>query len=318
MFRKSMLQIVCCSAMLLETATAADRAFTFITVDYPGAILTQAEGISPEGDIVGLYADTSKATHGFLLHDGLFTTIDYPGAVYSDARAISPQGQILGNYSEDRTYVPVAGAAPVSLHGFVRATDGSFSPVAPYPGHMNMIAQRILPDGSVVGCFHDNDFGYWMRGFVLSRKGYSGLDGSLDGLDVPMSMNNGATPGLGQITGFFTEMGGRTRSYVIQNGTKTNLDCPGSSRTRAWDMSPSGNIVGDYACADSKACGALGVYGFLREKGASGCTTLAFPSSGMVQTQARGINSEGTIVGWYQDAAGVHGFVAVPIPEHRQ
>jgi uncharacterized membrane protein len=297
--------------MFFGTAIAADRTFNFITIDYPGASYTLPQGISPAGEIAGLYADAAGVAHGFVLRHGVFTTIDYPGAAYTDVRAISPTGDVLGNYSDDRNYLPVAGSAPVSLHGFMRTRHGAVTQLTAYPGHINMIAQRILPDGSVVGCYHDDDYGYWMRGFVLNRGVYTALDGSLYGLDVPMSMNNGATPDLGQITGFFIDMNlGKMRSYVIQNGTKTDFDYPGASRTRAWDMNSSGAIVGDYVCAEERACGKLGVYGFLRKDKLY--SSLEFP--GASATQARGINPGGYIVGWYQDATGVHGFLAIPMP----
>jgi hypothetical protein len=38
---------------------------TFTTIDVPGAVVTTASGISPRGDIVGLYYDGNNG-HGFL------------------------------------------------------------------------------------------------------------------------------------------------------------------------------------------------------------------------------------------------------------
>jgi len=299
--------------LLLGTASAAEPAFNFVSINYPGAVLTQAEGISPDGDIPGLYVDSSGVVHGFLLHRGVFSTIDYPGSAYSDLRATTPGGDIVGNYSmpgENPGYVFTPGGAPVNIHGFVLKRDGTFIPLPPYPDHPNMITQRILPDGSVLGCFHNLDFGSWMRGFVLRDGVYTGLDGTLDGLSLPSSMNNGATPDLGQIAGFFMDMGTNKRpSYVIQNGSLSLFDYPSASvvSTRAWDMNPSGAIVGDYRDA-------TGVHAFLLENGSF--ASLTFP--GATVTQARGINPGGAIVGWYTDATGTHGFLAVPMPPDNQ
>ncbi len=41
----------------------------FFEIDYPaaGVRATQAFGINPQGDIVGLYTDKAGVTHGFLL-----------------------------------------------------------------------------------------------------------------------------------------------------------------------------------------------------------------------------------------------------------
>ncbi len=300
-------------ALFVGVAAADEVGFHFVSINYPGAVLTEAEGIAPNGDIPGLYVNSSGVVHGFLLHQGAFSAIDYPGSAYSDLRATTPGGDIVGNYAmpgENPGYVFTPAGAPVNIHGFVLKRDGTFTALAPYPGHPNMITQRILPDGSVLGCIHDHDFGSWMRGFVLRDGVYTGLDGTLDGLSLPSSMNNGATPDLGQIAGFFMDMGSnKRRSYVIQNGSLTLFDYPSASvvSTRAWDINPSGAIVGDYRDA-------TGVHGFLLEDGSF--ASLTFP--GATVTQARGINPGGAIVGWYTDATGTHGFLAIPMPRNSQ
>ena len=72
----------------------------FTTIDVPGATSTAAEGTNPQGDIVGLYFDSSGNGHGFLLSKGKFTTIDVPGAVYTEADSINAQGDIVGTYAD--------------------------------------------------------------------------------------------------------------------------------------------------------------------------------------------------------------------------
>jgi len=241
MLRNKIFTCLFSSVLFLGTSSAVEPAFNFLSINGdPGAILTEAEGINPVGDIAGLYVDSSSVTHGFLLRQGIITTINYPGAEYTDVRAVSPGGDIAGNYSmpgENPGFVFTPGASPVNIHGFVLKRDGTFIPLAPYPGHPNMIAQRVLPDGSVLGCFHNGDFGFWMRGFVWKDGVYTGLDGTLDGLNVPSSMNNGATPDLGQTAGFFVDMNvNEAHAYVIRSGGLTTSDYPGAASTRAWDI----------------------------------------------------------------------------------
>lgn len=297
-------------ASLLGAAAATQPSFTFVSIDYPGAKYTLAEGISPGGEIAGMYTDTSGASHGFVLRHGSFTTVDYPGAMYTDVRSVNPAGDIVGNYvmpGENPPFVVTPGATPINIHGFVLKHDGTLISLV-YPGHPNMLAQRILPDGSVVGCIHDHDYMASMRGFVWNSGVWTALDGSLDGLDVPESMNNGATPDLGRITGLLTDMTSNHRhGYLIENGVFTILDYPDSTGTRAWDMSATGSIVGDYTDA-------AGAKGFLLDNGVF--TSLEFPGARV--TQARGINPGGVIVGWYQDTAGTHGFLAVSAPGRGQ
>ena len=72
----------------------AEGGFALSSIDVPDAGVTQAQGISDRGDIVGLYTSSDGLTHGFLLKDGNFTSINYPGAAYTDARGINAQGDI--------------------------------------------------------------------------------------------------------------------------------------------------------------------------------------------------------------------------------
>jgi len=72
----------------------------FITIHFPGATETAARGISPGGDIVGIYRGADGRTHGYLLSGGTFTTIDFPGAIFTQPVDINPQGDIVGNYQD--------------------------------------------------------------------------------------------------------------------------------------------------------------------------------------------------------------------------
>jgi len=290
--RNSVSARLLCLVTLAATTGLGWRAqadFAYTAVDYPGAVYTAAEGINPQGEIVGIYIDTEGVRHGFVLRKSEFKSIDYPGVTYTEARGINPGGDIVGTYR-------LPGEGPLGYHGFVLSRNGDFTSVD-FPGHLNTIAQRILPDGSVMGCYHDNDFMTSMHGFVLNSAGYTGFD-------VPNSMHNGATPDLGQIAGLFFDMAlGRSRAYVLQNGNFNPFDFPGSIGTSAWDMNPSGAVVGNYT--DGAGAG----HGFLMRDGQF--TSLDFPDAHV--TAARGINPRGDIVGWYVDAKGnTHGFVASP------
>ena len=75
------------------TAAPASPQTTIFTV--PGATDTRAFGISPSGEIVGLYTIGTEY-HGFLLSRGQLTPIDYPGAFFTNAAKINPQGDVVG------------------------------------------------------------------------------------------------------------------------------------------------------------------------------------------------------------------------------
>ncbi|HXF96581.1 MAG TPA: hypothetical protein VNI61_10840 [Gemmatimonadales bacterium] len=266
--------------------SAGGRAFTFTTIEVPGARATTAWGINARGDIVGSYVDANGASHGFLLQGGVFTTIDQPGADGSQARGIGPNGEIVGIYSNDEE-------PAVNAHGFLRTPDGEFL-AADYPGHINTIPQRLLPDGTILGCRHDTDLMASMRGIALSRHGASEIDAFA-------SMHNGATPDLRRIAGLYTNMTvtpTRTEGYIIDDGVFTAFLVPGSSMTAAWDVSPSGDVVGVYRDG-------TGFHGFLLS--AEGYLPIDVP--GATATRAFGTNARGDVVGAYVAGGRTFGFV---------
>lgn len=258
--------------------------FAFSTIDVPNAVFTSAQGIGPGGDVVGIFVDGNGATHGFLLRNGVFTTIDYPGAAGTEARGIGPGGEIVGDYS-------MAGEAAVNAHGYLRTTDGQFQPVDD-PPHINTVAQRVLPDGTILGCRHDNDTMGSMKGVVFSAGGPQ---------EIPQfaSMINGGTPNGQRLVGLYTNTTlSRREGFVLEDGVFTPFVVPGSSLTAAWDVNALGEIVGVYRTSTA--------HGFLKR--GDDYTTIDFP--GASSTSAFGINARGDVVGSYVAAGHTHGFVA--------
>ncbi|MCR4339188.1 MAG: hypothetical protein NUW01_04780, partial [Gemmatimonadaceae bacterium] len=233
-----------------------------------------ASGINDRGEIVGSY-DDSAGTHGFHLRNGEFATIDFPGATFTMAFGIGPSGAVVGAYRRE-------GEAAVNYHGFLRTSDGRFERVDA-PPYKNTIAQRILPDGTVLGCRHADDFGASMRGAVLTPQKYS--ETAAFG-----SMHNGATPDLRRVVGLYNfAPGDRSAAYTIDDGRFIPLVVPGSTATSAWDVNPAGVTVGTYR--DS-----AGVHGFVLTH--AGFVPLNAP--GAMTTRALGINSNGAVVGSFE------------------
>jgi hypothetical protein len=180
-------------AALFGTTVGAEHQLAFFAIDVPKASFTTAQGINPRGDIVGWYVDlVDKRTDAYLLQDGEFTKFDYPNAVYTDARGINARGEVVGAYR-------LLGEPAVNFHGYLRSPEGAFEPVD-FPDRTNTIPQRITPNGMILGCRHENDLGDSMHGITMNRRT---LDQGVDN-DMPMSMNNGATPGGNLIVGLFT------------------------------------------------------------------------------------------------------------------
>jgi len=270
---------------LLERGTGgSEAAFDFTAIDVPNALFTSATGINPRGDIVGTYVDGSKRSHGYVLRDGIFTTIDFPDAAGTEARGIGPSGEIVGDYW-------FAGEPAENFHGYLLTKEGEFVAVN-YPEHTNTILQRILPDGTMLGCRHDGDFMDTMKGVTISRQGYAEI-GQL------ASMNNGATPDHRRIVGLYINTAGSQQGFLIDDGVFTPLFVGNIPTTAAWDMNPAGEIVGVYR-------NSAGVHGFVLR--ADGYTSIDFP--GASATRAYGINPRGNVVGTYATGKVTHGFLA--------
>ena len=283
--------IVIVAAILggVGVVVAQDQA-VFLSIDYPGATLTNAQGINAGGDIVGFYNDTQGKQHGFLLSDGIFTSIDYPGSTQTDARGINPGGDIVGSYT-------LAPGGPANIHGYLLRA-GTFSPLQ-YPGHSGMFAQRITPNGDIYGCYHDTDTSGSMHGMSLMRMARSYMPMGFD--TQTSSMRNGATPNGSTIAGMYTDLAtGLTHGYLVQDGTFEPFDVPGSNLTQAWDINPRGEVAGVFRDTSGK------FHGFTLRGGE--VTPIDYPSA--TATRVFGINPGGDVVGIYVGSNGkTHGFL---------
>jgi hypothetical protein len=264
--------------------SASEKTFSYTSIDVPGAVFTGGSGINPHGDIVGTYRDAAGRSHGYVFRDGEFTRIDFPGSVFTEAKGINPGGEIVGDYR-------MAGEPGVNFHGYRRTADGDFVAVN-YPGHTSFIVQRILPDGTMLGCRHDGDLMDTMKGVTVSSQGNAEIDEFA-------SMNNGATPDHRQIVGLYVNMAGSQQGFLIRDGVLEPLFVGAVPATAAWDMNPAGEIVGVFNRA--------GVHGYVLR--GEDYVQIDFP--GATATRVFGINPRGDIVGTYVSADGKsHGFVA--------
>ncbi|MCA1636288.1 MAG: hypothetical protein LC802_22000, partial [Acidobacteria bacterium] len=197
---------------LVAPVRAQEREYSTIPTPQ-GTLAATAFGINARGDVVGTFVDKNSVQHGFLLRKGKFTVIDFRDAQDTVAqgtvaRGISPDGDIIGNYW--LTGDPARGS-----RGFLLTKKGEFKAVR-YPGHTWETLQRILPDGTILGCYHDYDQMVSMRGITIGKDGASEIDAF-------SSMNNGATPDLRLMVGWWVDMmanppQGQTQGYMIQDG----------------------------------------------------------------------------------------------------
>lgn len=268
---------------------------TYITVDYPGALLTVAFDINNSGNIVGFYRDANRAFHGFLYNrvTRSYASIDYINPVCTtgtDARGINERGDIVGSCTDS------AG----NFYGYLLTADG-FLPVSA-PGHLSTIAQRISSDGGhIVGCIHGRNMTTTMFGMSLDSDGFDFFGGIFGGLNGIGFMHNGVSPSGKPVVGMFMDTTlNRGRAYILQDGVGVPFDYPGATLTQAWDINAQGDIVGVYRDTAGR------IHGFLRSAQGE-FTSIDFPNATL--TRAFGINASGDIVGTYISSGVQHAFV---------
>lgn len=281
------------AAVVIVLAACTGRrepGFTFTELTFPGAVTTVAAGIGDNGHIVGWYTK-GNVTSGFLYANGNYSSVQYPNAIVTQVMSVNSAGDVAGWYrkaGETQTFQ----GQPMAYHGFVRTSAGEFLE-ATHPSHKYGMAQRILADGSVVGCYHDDDFSS-MRGTRIPRHALTPTgvhDSGITVVETPFSMNNGGTRDGSRLVGFVMNTG---QAYVYENGEMKPFSAPNAKGTEAWDINQSGQIVGTFDDSTSTT------RGFLLENGQF--TTVVYPGS--KSTVALGINARGDVVGGFEGADG--------------
>jgi hypothetical protein len=251
---------------------------TITTFDAPGAGTffqgTQPFAINPAGTITGSFVDANSVSHGFVRDpNGLITTFDAPGACTTtcpppnaflgtgtEAAAIGPDGTIVGVYTDVNN----------NNHGFLRATDGTFSTFDP-PGFMDVVRfpfffsgqflttaadLYINPGGVITGTYFQsisgNPFGGDFRVFMREPDGtFTTFDGATYPPCCIFSFPLGINP-AGVITGGFNDGFNINRGFVrATDGTVTIIDAPGAGTgnfqgTVPLGITPAGVITGFY------------------------------------------------------------------------
>jgi probable HAF family extracellular repeat protein len=70
------------------------------TIEYPGGRDTQAFGINDEGTIIGVFNDSARHGHAFILRGGQFELADLPGAILTIPFSINDRELIVGQVEE--------------------------------------------------------------------------------------------------------------------------------------------------------------------------------------------------------------------------
>jgi hypothetical protein len=255
--------------------------YKYAPLSFPGAPVTNVNGINNSNVIVGYYYDSQYFVHGFIYRAGKFTAINFPGATMTEVLGINDNSDIVGTYQMPGT---------LNFHGFLRH-NGVFSKINDPSAKIGTMAFGINNSGTIVGTF-DNE-----QGFVYQNGTYRTLDApQLSGEPHQTQLNGISNPGVivGQV---FTN--GIWRGFWIVNNQIHYVEAAGSVDSQANGINGHGDIAG---CHDIQS----GFISFLATSAGK------YPAQQPVVSCAAAINYARVAVGTYSTLSKSYGFLAAP------
>jgi hypothetical protein len=261
------------------------------TFDYPGAgNNTLPQKINERGDIVGVFADSSGVTRGFVrFSDGSFSApiVDPNDLVgFTEGRGINNRRTVVGDYA----------TSDGNLHGFF-LSGGTFTGFD-VPGASFTAVLSINNPGDFVGTLVD------ASGI---QEAFVSVGGTLTSFSVPGAPNTLAydiTDSKRLVVGYYIDASGILHGYYRDaNGAlHFPIDPTGSVGTILFGDNNRNWVVGRYPDAAGVTHGLFFVP-------PDSFFTFDFPGSTF--TSLNGISNQGNITGRYVDASGIaHGFIA--------
>jgi hypothetical protein len=338
---RTILAAVCALILILGVPALAQHQPIITTIDAPRAgdsngYGTQVQEINAAGIITGFYVAYDNVAHGFVRSpDGHFTIIDGPGVPSSlpdsddpfsppstwinsndpgtYGAALDPAGNVAGYY------VDANGAA----HGFLQARDGKFTSFnvkdAGNQANQGTYAVNMNPEGTIAGYYVDAQGGW--HGFVRTRDGAISPFEAPDGTGSTWTGWTACLNERGEVAGAYYDSNGNQRGFVrkpdgtfepfaYQNSDQNKDLTPWSSQgTNIWAINAQGAVAGVYVDSNN-------VYHGLVRSPDGKIAVFDVPRAPKgADTIPQDINSEGAIVGLYNDAPdsdptrGHHGFV---------
>ncbi len=272
---------VACAVIVVLGAGRTYGNWTWTTLDFPGAFLTEAAGVSGD-NIVGFFFDGNLRPRAFLCDGATWTALDYPGADGTAAWDIDGN-KIVGWYAD-------------GLDGYGFLYDGTTWTTLDFPGASSSGAWGI--DGNnIVGWYYDSNIvchGFLYDGTTWTR------------LDFPGAIKTEATGIDGNnIIGFYVDSNGVGHGFLYNGTTWTALNYPGAVLTGVFGIDGN-NIVGEYA-------GGGRVHRFLYD--GKTWTTLDYPGEGPGLRFGKIGISGNTIVGSYMNNAGTVRALLLRVPK---
>jgi uncharacterized membrane protein len=288
------LAIVFCGAM---SAMANAAGFSFRTVLFKGDTFTQLLGIDDFDLVAGYHGATVNKGFVFTLPNH-FTSENFPASLQTQVTGINDNFKTSGFYIDGDEVT----------HGFLRTRGAVFSTVD-FPGTEFNQLLGLNFRGQAVGYFADSP------GFTVDHAYIYDEGGNTFLQIVNAAWTSSQATGIndqGVVCGFYVDISSVTHGFILNGGTLTTLDFPGSNFTQALGLNNNGQVVGVYSTAN----GAPPMHGFVYNSAIGHFRTVDDPdgvNGGLSTTTVNGINNLGQVVGFYVDKTGnTDGFIGTP------
>jgi hypothetical protein len=292
--------IVVAAGLLVAADAKAVPQYTFgPAFDVAGADAgsTNFFGISPNGtDIVGTFRQNHVIKSFEKQGNNVIVLNDQPG-FSTFANSVSGFRAIQAFGVNDSGTITGELDAQTTTHGFLRS-GGNFSQLD-FPASRQTFANGINNAGTVVGQFVDGNINSLQP--THSFQGTTSFD--IAGFPNTASAGEGINSHGDILANVFATP---NQGVLIKNGITTAFIFPGSTFTFASGLNDGDTIVGDFDDASHKT------HGFIRD--AQG-NFFQFDAPNSKGTEFFGIDTNGDIVGSFQDATGTHAFEATPVSD---
>lgn len=167
----------------------------FETVDFPGHLNSNTDGINLIGEILGVYWDADGTFHG-VLRSGHDTPINVAGARDTYPLGLNNKGEAVGYWDTN----------PLVPHGFYRSVSGQLSTID-VPNAASTAAFAINDRGQIAGYYASTTGA--LHGFVKTRAQFQDIDVPGATATIVTTINN-----LGAVAGEYFDSTGKRHGFI--------------------------------------------------------------------------------------------------------
>ena len=314
------------SPALAHSHDVAAPNYHFRTLDNQAdPTFNQLLGINQSGLISGYDgsgAQGGKPNKGYLLRAGhgqpSYVNENWPSSAQTQVTGLNDHGVTVGFWSSTFNGAPADdNRAFVSVRGYF--IDGDFPTSTPAKPPIDQLL-GVNDHNVAVGFYNDAAGNTHAYTFDIRRNQFNEVTPS--GITNPTGAainNRGDIAGFGSVPSASGAGKVQTVGYLLRrDGRVTILSVPGSSSTQALGINDNDEVVGDYADAGGNTHGFTWTPRGGFQTAVDDPNAVATASANTSSSTINGVNDQGKLVGFYNDADGnTHGFLATPGGRHR-